>query len=136
MVGRAEVAPDQRAAVKLYNAAIDKFEAVLEEDPGLVIARYRCALAMLGLAAVLGTTAASSSSMNQSGDVGGGRRSAAAEEGSGSQRQLLTLLGDSAAYLSDVVAAAGAGGDLGLREAAEGALRQAQQRIEMARLGV
>jgi hypothetical protein len=37
---------DRTAAVKLYNAAIDKYEAVLEEEPGLLVAQYRCALAM------------------------------------------------------------------------------------------
>jgi hypothetical protein len=46
LVGRAELAADQNAAVKLYNAAIDKFEAVLEEDPDMLVAKYRCALAM------------------------------------------------------------------------------------------
>jgi len=130
MVGRAELAAEQRAAVKLYNAAIDKFEAVLEEDPSMVVARYRCALAMLGLAAVLGTRAAGSD-MSRSGD---GAAGGAAGESIGSQRQLLTLLGDAAAYLSDVVTS-DAGGDPGLREAAEAALRQAQQKIEMAKLG-
>ncbi len=46
LVGRAELAADRVAAAKLYNAAIDKFEAVLEEDPEMLVAKYRCALAM------------------------------------------------------------------------------------------
>lgn len=46
LVGRAELAADRGAASKLYNAAIDKFEAVLEEDPEMLVAKYRCALAM------------------------------------------------------------------------------------------
>jgi hypothetical protein len=46
LVGRAELAADRVAATKLYNAAIDKFEAVLEEDPEMLVAKYRCALAM------------------------------------------------------------------------------------------
>lgn len=46
LVGRAELAADHGAASKLYNAAIDKFEAVLEEDPEMLVAKYRCALAM------------------------------------------------------------------------------------------
>jgi len=45
-VGRAELAVERVAASKLYNAAIDKFEAVLEEDPEMLVAKYRCALAM------------------------------------------------------------------------------------------
>eukprot|EP00775_Hariotina_reticulata_P004825 gene4825-5073_t len=131
MVGRAELAAEQTAAVKLYNAAIDKFEAVLEEDPGMVVARYRCALAMLGLAAVLGTQTAGS---DMSSGGSGVDKASAAGEGPGSQRKLLTLLSDAAAYLSDVVAM-GAGGDAGLGEAAGAALRQVQQRIELVKLG-
>lgn len=46
LVGRAELASDRTAGRKLYNAAIDKFEAVLEEDPDMLVAKYRCALAM------------------------------------------------------------------------------------------
>lgn len=46
LVGRAELAVERVAASKLYNAAIDKFEAVLEEDPEMLVAKYRCALAM------------------------------------------------------------------------------------------
>lgn len=45
-MGRAELAAERVASSKLYNAAIDKFEAVLEEDPDMLVAKYRCALAM------------------------------------------------------------------------------------------
>lgn len=118
MVGRAELSADTAAAIKLYNAAIDKFEAVLEEDPGMVVAKYRCALAMQGLAG-----------LNPDG------LKAAAAGGSDAQgpRQQLVLLSDAFNYLSDVVKT-GAGGDEGLREAAAAALRQVQQQLEMAKM--
>lgn len=115
MVGRAELAVEQSAAIKLYNAAIDKYEAVLEEDPGLVVAKYRCALAMQGLAG-----------LNPSAKAGGA-------DGQG-PRQQLVLLSDAASYLSDIVSS-GAGGDDGLRDAAAAALRQVQQQVEMLKLG-
>lgn len=41
MTGRAQLAGQGEAAEKLYNAAIDKFEAVLAEEPGLSVAQYR-----------------------------------------------------------------------------------------------
>uniref|UniRef100_A0A383VRZ9 Uncharacterized protein n=1 Tax=Tetradesmus obliquus TaxID=3088 RepID=A0A383VRZ9_TETOB len=122
LVGRAELAIDASAATKLYNAAIDKFEAVLEEDPELVVAKYRCALAMQGLAGL---------SLNPA--VGGGNLAAAG--GSSSSRQRLVLLGDAGRYLADVVAAAGApGGDEGLRDAAAAALRQVTEQLELSKL--
>jgi hypothetical protein len=43
------------------------------------------------------------------------------------------LLGDAVAYLSDVVSA-GAGGDEILLDAAKGALKQAQEQLEMAKM--
>lgn len=52
---------------------------------------------------------------------------------SSSPRQRLMLLGDAAAYLSDIVSS-GAGGDEVLLEAARGALRQVQEQQEMAKL--
>jgi hypothetical protein len=119
LVGRAELALDVTAATKLYNAAIDKFEAVLEEDPGLVVAKYRCALAMQGLAGLQNPAAA------------GGGGSAAGSSG----RQRLVLLGDAGRYLADVVAAAGGpGGDEGLRDAAALSLRQVQEQLELVKL--
>jgi hypothetical protein len=118
LVGRAELSVDATAATKLYNAAIDKFEAVLEEDPGLLVAKYRCALAMQGLAGLKGS-------------AGGG---SAAGVSSGS-RQRMTLLGDAGRYLSDVIAAAaGPGGDEGLRDAAAVALKQVQEQVEVSKL--
>lgn len=111
MVARAELALDTEAATKLYNAAIDKFEAVLEEDPGLVVAKYRCALAMQGLAGL--------------------DPSAAHGDGQGSRQQLI-LLQDATRYLSDV--ASGAGGDDSLTAAAAAALLQVQQQLDMAKL--
>jgi hypothetical protein len=120
LVGRAELAVDATAATKLYNAAIDKFEAVLEEDPGLVVAKYRCALAMQGLAGLKGSA--------------GGGLAGGVSSSSGS-RQRMTLLGDAGRYLSDVVAAAGGpGGDVGLRDAAAVALKQVQEQIELSKL--
>lgn len=41
MVGRAELARDGDAAERLYGAAIDKYEAVLEEEPDSVVTKYR-----------------------------------------------------------------------------------------------
>ena len=41
MTARAELARDREAAVKLYAAAIDKFEAVLEEEEDDGVAKYR-----------------------------------------------------------------------------------------------
>lgn len=38
---RAAIAQLPEASEKLYTAAIDKFEAVLEEEPGTVLAQYR-----------------------------------------------------------------------------------------------
>lgn len=121
LVGRAELAVDRSAATKLYNAAIDKFEAVLEEDPGMVVAKYRCALAMQGLAALHPDGGGAASAQ-----AGGG------QQGSGSRQRLL-LLQDASSYLSDLVAA-GAGGDEGLREAAAVVLRQVQEQLGMAKL--
>jgi hypothetical protein len=121
LVGRAELAADAAAATKLYNAAIDKFEAVLEEDPGLVVAKYRCALAMQGLAGLKSPT--------------DGAAAASSGSSSSSSRQMLMLLGDAGRYLSDVVAAAGGpGGDEGLRDAAAVALKQIQEQIELSKL--
>ena len=37
---RAELAETDDLACQLYSSALDKFEAVLEEEPGLVAARY------------------------------------------------------------------------------------------------
>eukprot|EP00879_Flechtneria_rotunda_P007727 GHRR01008100.1.p1 GENE.GHRR01008100.1~~GHRR01008100.1.p1 ORF type:complete len:494 (+),score=215.03 GHRR01008100.1:203-1483(+) len=121
MVGRAELAVDQQAAKKLYNAAIDKYEAVLEEEPGMVVAKYRCALAMQGLANLSILVSASA------GSAGGSNGT--------SVRQRVTLLNDAVAYLSDVVSV-DAGGDVGLRAAAAAALRQLQEQLEQAQLGV
>lgn len=52
---------------------------------------------------------------------------------SSSTRQRLTLLGDAVAYLSDIVSV-GAAGDEVLLEAAKGALRQAKEQLELAKL--
>ena len=38
---RAELADSQDVAVQLYGSALDKFEAVLEEDPSMAMAKYR-----------------------------------------------------------------------------------------------
>ncbi len=48
---RAELADSNELAAQLYNSALDKFEAVLEEDPGMVTAKYRAAVAMQAIAA-------------------------------------------------------------------------------------
>jgi hypothetical protein len=106
MTGRAELAGQGEAAEKLYNAAIDKFEAVLSEEPGLAVAQYRCALAMRGLAAVLPAPRA---------------------------REAGTLLRDAVNYLTDAVAAAG-GRDEGLRAAAATALVEVKQQMEVSGL--
>jgi hypothetical protein len=123
LVGRAELSVDATAATKLYNAAIDKFEAVLEEDPGLLVAKYRCALAMQGLAGLKGSAGGGSAAGVSSGSSCSG------------SRQRMTLLGDAGRYLSDVIAAAGGpGGDEGLRDAAAVALKQVQEQIEVSKL--
>jgi hypothetical protein len=128
LVGRAELAVDVTAATKLYNAAIDKFEAVLEEDPGLVVAKYRCALAMQGLAGLKGSAGGASAAAAAAGVSG-------SSSNSSSGRQRLVLFGDAGRYLSDVVAAAGGpGGDEGLRDAAAVALKQVQEQIELSKL--
>ncbi len=44
MTERAQLAELPEAVEKLYSAAIDKFEAVLEEEPGMMAAQYRCGL--------------------------------------------------------------------------------------------
>ena len=38
---RAELAQSDDLAGQLYTSALDKFEAVLEEDPQMVMAKYR-----------------------------------------------------------------------------------------------
>jgi len=106
MTGRAQLAGQSEAAEKLYNAAIDKFEAVLSEEPGLAVAQYRCALAMRGLAGAL-----------------------PAQRG----REVTALLQDAANYLGDVVGATGGGRgarDEGLRAAARRALAEVKQLME------
>ena len=40
---RAELADSDELAVQLYNSALDKFEAVLEEEPDMILAKYRSA---------------------------------------------------------------------------------------------
>jgi hypothetical protein len=41
MALRAELAEDADLATQLYNSALDKFEAVLEEEPNMVTAKNR-----------------------------------------------------------------------------------------------
>ena len=121
MTGRAALAGGGEAAEKLYGAAIDKFEAVLAEEPGLPVAQYRCALAMRGLAATLAA--------NASAAAGGGGRAAP-------PREATTLLQDAGNYLRDVVAASAPGGaavDEGLRAAAAAALAEVEAELEVAR---
>ncbi len=53
---RAEMADSPVLVEKLYQAAIDKFEAVLEEEPGMVPAKFRwgrCAGVVVGGGAVV-----------------------------------------------------------------------------------
>jgi hypothetical protein len=107
MTGRAALAGPGEAAEKLYNAAIDKFEAVLSEEPGLAVAQYRCALAMRGLAAALPKS----------------RR-----------REASTTLQDAANYLQDVAEGRGTGGDSALSAAAAKALVEVREQMELARL--
>jgi hypothetical protein len=156
LVGRAELAADRRAASKLYNAAIDKFEAVLEEDPEMLVATYRCALAMqvrfrvscvfMCLALFLGLAWATKflrwqcltemlcCALQGLAALEPQSPEAAGDGSSGSSpRQRLVLMGDAVAYLSDIVAAK-AGGDEVLLEAAKVALRQAQEQLELAKL--
>jgi hypothetical protein len=116
MTGRAQLAVQPEAAEKLYNAAIDKFEAVLAEEPGLAVAQYRCALAMRGLAGV----------------VAGGASGA----GGARAREAVTLLQDAANYLGDAAAAAApgqAGADDGLRAAVAAALSEVRREMELQR---
>jgi hypothetical protein len=100
---RAELAEAPEAVEKLYRAAIDKFEAVLEEEPGMVPAKFRCALAMKGLAAAVAAAGGP-----------GGSRAAQAQ-----------LLQDAANYLTDVLAS-DAPDAAALQPAAAEALREAQ----------
>lgn len=80
--------------------AIDKFEAVLEEEPGMVPAMYRSARAMQGLAACSSTPA----------------------------RQASTLLVDAANYLRDVMSSE-APDAAGLKPAAAEALDDCQRQM-------
>eukprot|EP00798_Chlamydomonas_sp_ICE-L_P015825 gene15825-21948_t len=50
MCMRAELADSSDLAAQLFGSALDKFEAVLEEEPDMTTAKYRAALAMVGLA--------------------------------------------------------------------------------------
>jgi len=93
---RAELVEARPTATQLYRAALDKFEAVLEEDPGMVTARYRAALAMMGL-------------------------SRCQPEGS---RDALRLLADAAAYLREVLADNTNPDAAALREASAAALQR------------
>lgn len=91
---------------QLYTSAINKFEAVLEGEPGMTPAKYRCALAMAGLART---------------------------KPPGS-RDALQLLADAVNYLRDVLSS-GAPDAEALRPAAAAALQQCEGAIMAARGG-
>lgn len=153
MTGRAALAVQPEAAEKLYNAAIDKFEAVLAEEPGLAVAQYRwgpgmvctlrayvvCSRARTAPAAphhgAAPARAARTSPQRAPAHSRGARprrcalamRGLAGVVGPGRAREAATLLQDAANYLGDVVAAESRpGGDDGLRAAAAAALAEAR----------
>ncbi|GAX74132.1 hypothetical protein CEUSTIGMA_g1581.t1 [Chlamydomonas eustigma] len=94
MALRAELAEDADLATQLYNSALDKFEAVLEEDPNMVTAKYRAAMTMLAMT---------------------GREFYPI-------RQAAALLRDASLYFRDVAAAAGPDADA-VRDAARDAVQ-------------
>jgi hypothetical protein len=116
------------AAARLYASAVDKFEAVLEEEPGLASAKYRCALALLGWARAQRAVAGGAASPSPS--------SPSPSAAPARPRALLALLEDAEAYLSDLAdAPLGAFGpvDEGLRPAAAAALREVRAELAMAK---
>ncbi|EFJ48920.1 hypothetical protein VOLCADRAFT_90230 [Volvox carteri f. nagariensis] len=92
--------------LKLYTSAIDKFEGVLEGEPGMVPAKYRCALAMAGLSRTKPPFS----------------------------RERLTLLADAINYLRDVVASSAPDAEA-LRSAAVAALQQYEAQLMTQRAG-
>ncbi|KAG2443420.1 hypothetical protein HXX76_001778 [Chlamydomonas incerta] len=94
------------AVAQLYTSAINKFEGVLEGEPDMVPAKYRCALAMAGLSRT---------------------RPAAS-------REALTLLADAINYLRDVLASPSPDAEA-LRGAAAAALASMEQQLFAARAG-